>query len=313
VIGVHSCQVSQANSDLRNYAVSVSSLMQESNNTGRQLFTVLSSGGGPGSSSNLQTQAEEAGLTAGKQLNRARGLSAPGQLQGAQAQLVQAMEMRANGINGIAAELPSAFQPQTSSASVERIAANMAQFYASDVLYKDYMLPMLVSALHNAGIAAGGPNGEPINQDQFLPDIQWLSPSFVAAELGAPTSTAHGGKLAPGTHGHALNSVSVGGKTLQSGVTNTVSAHPAPTFTLNFMNSGANTETDVICKVSVGGTSISGQTTVPRTSAGQTYTCHVTLSSSPASGSYTVRAMIEPVPGEKNIANNTLTYSVSFQ
>src|SRR5205823_10696406 len=108
VIGVHSCQVSQANSDLRNYTVSVASLMQESNRTSAQLFGLLSSGQGPGSASNLQSQADEASLTAGKQLNRARGLSAPGQLQTAQQYLVLALQMRANGITGIAQQLPSA-------------------------------------------------------------------------------------------------------------------------------------------------------------------------------------------------------------
>jgi len=302
VIGVHSCQVSQANSDLRNYTVSVASLMQESNRTSAQLFGLLSSGQGPGSASNLQSQADEASLTAGKQLNRARGLSAPGQLQTAQQYLVLALQMRANGITGIAQQLPSALQAQTSSTAVDAIAADMAQFYASDVLYKDYTLPMIVSALHNANIPAGGANGEPISQGQFLPSLSWLTPSFVAAELSAPTPTAHGGKLAPGPHGHALNSVSVGGTTLQTGTTNTVPAHPAPTFTLNFINSGANTETNVMCKVTVSGASLSGQTTVARTSAGQSYSCHVTLSASPRAGSYTVRATVEPVP-----------YSVSFQ
>ena len=313
MIGIHSCQVSQANSDLRNYTVSVSSLMQASNQTSTQFFTLLSNGQGAAGSSNLQSQVDESRLTATNQLNRARGLSAPDQLQAAQQELVLALEMRANGITSIAGELPSALQAQTSSSSVNAIAANMAQFYASDVLYKDYALPTILTALHNANIPAGGTNGEPISQGQFLPSIQWLNPSFIASQLNAPAPATHGGKLAPGTHGHALNSVSVGGKTLQTGVTNTVPAHPTPTFTLNFSNSGQNPETNVICKVTVGGSSISGQATVARTSPGQSYSCHVTLSASPAAGSYTVKATIEPVPGEKNIANNTLTYSVSFQ
>jgi hypothetical protein len=313
VIGVHSCQVSQANSDLRNYAVSVSSLMEHSNQTGSQFFQLLASGQGSANGSNLEQQALVAGLNARNQLNSARGLSVPGQLQAAQQQIDLALEMRANGIEGIAHALPSALQSQTSSSSVNTIASEMAQFYASDVLYKDYALPMIVNALHGANIAAGGSNGEPISQGQFLPTIEWLNPSFVAGELSAPTPVAHGGKLAPGPHGHALNSVSVGGKTLQTGVTNTVSSHPAPTFTLNFINSGQNTETNVRCKVTVAGSTISGQTTVSRTSAGQSYSCHVTLSASPAAGSYTVKASIEPVPGEKNTSNNSQTYSVSFQ
>ncbi|MFL5823728.1 MAG: hypothetical protein ACJ764_09840 [Solirubrobacteraceae bacterium] len=313
VIGVHSCQVSQANSDLRNYTVNVSSLIQSSNQTSHQFFGLLSSGQGPSNSSNLQSQVDEARLTAETQLNKAKGLDAPGQLQTAQADLVRAMQMRADGIADIAQHLPAALQPQTSASAVEMIGADMARFYASDVLYKDYTLPMLVKALHDAGIPAGGPNGEPINEGQFLPDVQWLLPTFIASELKAPAPGTKSGKVAPGTHGHQLSSVSVGSTTLQTGSTNTVPAQPAPTFTLSFSNSGSNDETGVVCKVTVGGSGISGQSVVPRTAAGQSYTCKVTLSSSPPPGAYTVTATVEAVPGEKNASNNTQSFPVTFQ
>lgn len=314
VVGVHSCQVSQANSDLTNYAVSVSSLINQSNTTGGNFFNLLKQSKGSGTSPNLQTSVDEARYTASRQLGKARGLSAPGQLQGAQQNLVLALQMRSDGIAAIAHTLPSALQPQTATGAVNTIAANMARFYASDVLYKDYTLPMIVGALRNASIPVGGANGEPVATGQFLPDIQWLTPAFVASQLKAPASpAAPGGKVSPGTHGHQLSSVSVGGTTLQTGSTNTIPAQPAPTFTLSFANSGQNPESNVICKVTVGGSGISAQTTVAQTQPGQSYTCKVTLSSSPPPGAYTVKATIEPVPGEKNSANNTLSFPVTFQ
>ena len=91
-------------------------------------------------------------------------------------------------------------------------------------------------------------------------------------------------KSRPGVHGHAMNSVSVGGTTLQTGSTNTIPASPPPTFTLHFTNDGQNTETNVVVKVTVQGTSISGQATVPQTTPASTYTAQVTLTSSPAQG-----------------------------
>ena len=106
--------------------------------------------------------------------------------------------------------------------------------------------------------------------------------------------------------------MSVGGTTLQTGSTNTLSASPAPTFTLNFTNSGQNPETNVVCKVTLSGSSVSGQVVVPQTMAGQSYNCQVALSSAPPTGTATVTATVEPVPGEKNIANNTLTFPVDF-
>jgi hypothetical protein len=313
VIGVHSCQVSQANSDLRNYAVRVASLVKSSNQTGTQFFGLLARSQGSGTSPNLQSSVDEARLTASNQVGQGRGLSAPGQLQGAQQDLVLALQMRADGIAAIAENLPAALQAQTSATAVNAITADMARFYASDVLYKDYTLPMMVKALRNAGIPVGGASGQPIETGQFLPDVEWLTPTFVAGELKAPTTPSSPGKIAPGTHGSQLTSASVGGTTLQTGSTNTIPAQPAPTFMLNFTDSGVNRETNVGCKVTVSGAGISGTSSVPQTAPGQTYACKVTLSSSPPPGAYTVTATILPVPGEKNTSNNKLTFPVTFQ
>jgi hypothetical protein len=142
--------------------------------------------------------------------------------------------------------------------------------------------------------------------------VRWLTPSFVADQLHVSIATP-GGKPTPGLHGHSLDSVSVGGTTLQTGSTNTLPASPPPQFTLSFTNGGTNTEHNVGCKVSVNNTSITGKTTVPETTPGQHTTCTVTLGSSPPAGNYTVTATIAKVPGEKNANNNTLTFPVTFQ
>jgi hypothetical protein len=311
VIGVHSCQVSQTNSALRDYSDRVAALIQASDQTGASFFHLLSSGQGTTNPTNLQTQVNNADVTAAGQLSQAEALSVPDQMSAAQQAVVMTMRLRADGIRNIARYLQHAFNSQSSHDAVNSIAAEMARFYGSDVVYKDYALPSIITALTTATIAVGGANGEPINQGQFLPSLQWLSPTYVASQLQAssPVST---GKLAPGLHGHALNSVSVGGTTLQTGSTNNIPSTPAPTFTLNFSNTGQNTESNVVCKVAVSA-SVSGQTTVPTTSPGQSYNCQVALSSPPPKGSATVTATIVGVPGEKNLANNTLTFPVNFQ
>ena len=150
-----------------------------------------------------------------------------------------------------------------------------------------------------------------INGDQFVPNVEWTQPDFVTSQLKPGAETT--GKVAPGLHGHSLDSVSVAGTTLQTGSTNTIPAKPPPTFKLNFTNGGTNNENNVVCKVSVTGTSVSGQTVVPQTIAGQKATCKVTLTSSPPAGTDTVVATIEPVPGEKNKSNNSLSFPVTFQ
>jgi hypothetical protein len=313
-VGVHSCQVSQRNSSLRNYSDSVASIIRASNQTGQQFFNVLSSGQGASNGTNLQSQIDESRLSAENQLNRAAGLDVPNEAKSAHTNVLLTLQMRRDGIAQIAQQIQPALQASTATDAVNQIAADMARFYASDVVYKDYALPGIVGALHNAGIAVGGTNGEPVEGGQFLPDLNWLTPSFIATQLHTTVSSGNKtGKVTPGTHGHELNSVSAGGTTLQSGSTNTVPASPAPTFTLTFTNSGSNNETNVVCKVSLSNSGPTGQTTVPQTQAGQQSTCQVPLSSAPKAGSYTLTATIQPVPGERTTSNNTQTFPVTFQ
>jgi hypothetical protein len=313
VLGVHSCQISQRNSSLKDYNNNVGSLIQQSDQTGSQLFSQLSSGGGSSNASNLQNQINETRVGADNELSRAEKLGVPDEMKPAQQNLVLALQMRRDGIANIASQIQPALGSTANRDAVNVISAQMARFYASDAVYKDYTTTHIASALHSAGIAVGGANGETIENGQFLPSLDWLSPTFVASKIGARVPAAKGGKVAPGLHGHSLDSVSVGGTTLQTGSTNTVAASPAPTFTFSFTNSGTNNETNVVLKVAVSGTHITGQKIIPQTTAGQSTTGQVTLSSSPPAGSYTVTATVEPVPGEKNSSNNTLTFPVTFQ
>jgi hypothetical protein len=313
-LGVHSCQVSARNSSLKDYSNNVSSLIQESNQTGSQLFQQLSSGGGSSNTTTLQNNINQLRVNADAQLGRAKGLDVPDEVKPAQTDLLIVLQMRRDGFATIAQQIQPALGTSTNKDAISSIAAQTATFYASDVLYKRYTAPAIASALHAAGIAVGAPNGVSIAGGQFVPSLQWLSPSFIATELhvSLPGSTTTG-KLAPGLHGHSLDSVSVAGTTLQTGSPNSIPATPAPAFTLNFTNSGTNNESNVVCRVAVSGTNDSGQTVVPTTTAGQHATCKVTLSSPPPKGTSTVKATIGAVPGEKNLFNNSQSFPVTFQ
>jgi hypothetical protein len=312
VIGVHSCQISSRNSALRDYNNNVSTLITESDQTGQQLFDGLSNTSGSGGAVALQSKIAAAANRAATLLNQAKNLSVPDEVKGAQQNLVLALQMRSDGISHIANLIQPALSNSTSKDAISNIAHEMALFYASDVLYKDYTLPLIAGALKSAGISVSGPNAQSFNGGQFLPDVQWLMPSFVANRLHVSIATP-GGKPTPGLHGHSLDSVSVNATTLQTGSTNTIPASPPPTFTLHFTNGGTNTENNVVCRVTVNNTGISGKTTAPQTTPGEHATCQVTLSASPPAGNYTVTAMIGKVPGEKNVANNTMTFPVTFQ
>jgi hypothetical protein len=312
VVGVHSCQVSARNNSLRDYNNNVSTIITESNQTGHQVFDALSNISGSGGAVGAQSKIAAAANRAANELNQAKKLDVPDEVKRAQQDVEFALQMRSDGISAIANQIQPALSNATSKDAVNQIAAEMANFYSSDVVYKRYALPLIAGALKQAGIATSGPNAQTFNGDQFLPDVQWLTPSYVANRLKVSIATP-GGQPTPGLHGHSLDSVTVGGTQLQTGSTNTLPASPPTQFTLNFTNGGTNTEHNVSCKVSVSSTSISGKTTVPETTPGQHASCTVTLNASPPAGNYTVTATIGKVPGEHNSANNTLTFPVTFQ
>jgi hypothetical protein len=313
VLGVSSCENSQRINSLKNYTNHVSSLIQSSDQIATQFFAVLSGAQPSSNVASVQTQLNQALMSAQNQLGRARGMSVPGEMKGAQQNLLLALQMRRDGIANVAQQIQPALSNATSKDAINSIATEMARLYASDAVYKDYAAPQIASALHGAGIAVGPPDGETIAGGQFVPDLRWLTPAFVASELHVGFAAPATAKAAPGVHGHALDGCTVGGTALSTSSTNTIPVSPPPTFTCTVTNDGQNKETNVTVKASLQGTSVSGQGTIPQTTPNNTSSVQISLTSSPPAGTYTLSVTVERVPGETTVTHNTKTFPVSFQ
>jgi hypothetical protein len=319
-IGINGCEGSARKSAVRDYANSVNAVVNRSDATSKSLFGALSGKGGDDAEQVSQSvnTTERNALSV---LHQAQHLSVPSAAKTAQSRLVFALQMRLDGVAAIAGQIQAALGNSVRTSAVTNIAGDMARFYSSDVIYKDYTVPAIVSALHANSIAVGGDDGAPVSAGQFLPSLQWLTPQHVASELGvAISSTGSAGSgsgvghnTSKGLHGHELNSVSVAGTTLSTAATNSVADSPAPTFTLNFTNAANFDEYGVTCSVKVTGANDSGTKVVAETFAHKTSSCSVTLASPPPEGAtYNVVATIEKVPGETNLTNNTLSFPVTF-
>jgi len=311
LIGVSSCQSSTNKSALESYASNVNSLITRSQTDSAELFAALKKGVSSSDAVTVQTQINKIAQDAANVLSSARKQSVPSPAKEAQANLVEALQLRYDGLISIAKQIQPAVGSSISQSAVSTIAGDMARFYSSDVLYKLYTVPELAAALHGAN-AVVGPQGVRISGDQFLESLSWLTPRYIANTLGVSIGSSSGsGSSATGPlpHGSKLNSVSFKGSQLQTNG-NTIAAKPAPTFTLNFSDSGASTERNVVCKVTVG--SVSGHSTVAELTPGSSTNCSVTLSSPPPAGTATLTATIEKVPGETRLSNNTMSFPVTF-
>jgi hypothetical protein len=310
---IHGCQSNRATAGLKDYSASVNQILGQSNQLGASVFSTLQSGASSSDPSALGTKLAADLHTADSQLSQLNSLSVPSQMQKAQGNLQLTLRMRADGINRIASNIAQAYQTQTAQTAVQQISVATSNLYSSDVIYKNYAATEIAQALNEADIQIGGTSGVAINAGQFLPlNLGWLNSTQVALWIGAKVPSTTLNTVTTGTHGHELNYVSVGSSQLSTSVTNTIAASPAPTFTLDFTNSGSNTEYDVVCKVSIPKLGLSATSTIGQTTKNETTTCKVTLLSAPKAGTYTVTAEIEPVPYETDKKNNVLSLPVDF-
>jgi hypothetical protein len=321
VVLVKGCVDSRREAALKDYNRSVRTLVEQSrSDVSKQFFDALSGASG-GEPTQVQETINQLRVVADEELSQAQRIDTPGAMSGAQSDLELLLSLRRDGVKNVADQIQTALGGTAGAgAAVDKLAGPMQEFHASDVIYSQRVAPLILKGLKDNGIAASydGTAGEQVlPYADFLPDISWMSPAFVAQQLGASSGSGRTtGTPAPGLHGHQLDSVSVAGVDLTSTGSNRIPASPPPTFVVNFTNGGENDETNVRVTVEItgSGTPIRAQTIVPNTTAGQSATANVTLRQSPStSGPSTIRVTVEQVPGEQSLDNNTASYTALFE
>lgn len=310
VIGVNGCLNSRAKDAMTSYTRNVDVILQDSDSqVSKKLFDLLSNAAG--SSVGLTQSVNQVRVSADEDFKRAQALSTPSDMKDAQYHLLLALSLRSEGVAKIAAQLPN-ITGNNKRDAVALIAADMRDFLASDVVISQRVDPYILQVLNDHDI-----QGQTVLKSQFLPDDNWLGANFVGDKLGvAGAATATSKTPTPGTHGHGLLDVKVGGTTLQPApTTNRVALTSAGTITVDFQNQGQNPEFDVPVTVAITGTSkpIDATKRVDQTMAGQKATTDVRLPSTPPAGAVVrMKVTIGKVPGEKTLSNNSQTYVVIF-
>jgi hypothetical protein len=312
--GLKSCASSRKDRALKDYNRDVTQIASDSvANVTRPFFELLNQGGSAG---DLQSRISALRITSEDQQKAARGLDVPDEMQRAQTMLELTLNLRTTALAKIASLVPSALSDngQTAESALDRIAGQMQQFLASDVIYSQRVQPFIKDALDDAGIS-----GQRIAGSDSLPDIRWLQKDQIADVLDAKRAqggTGSNPNPAPGSHGHGLTSVAVGQTALNTTGTNHIPAGGNPTFNVKFQNQGENNETDVTVRVTVkpsSGTAIVVPKKVNQTTAGEPVEVNIPLGQAPPIGvPTTITVEVLKVPGEKNTDNNKATYTAIF-
>ena len=317
VIALRGCLESAAENALKDYNEDVASVIAQSDrDVGRPFFDLLQRG--EDSPVELESQVNQLRVLAERQVDTAEDFDTPDEVREAQRELLMVLDMRAQGLGRIASLIRSVNargEGDAASEAVEGIAGQMQQFLASDVIYDARVIPFVQEALDEREVG-----GQRLADSQFLPNLGWLAPDTVAERLevsaGGGGSTADRGEPAPGLHGHGVVSVAVGDQTLEPGETaNRIPAGADTAFTVTIANQGENEESDVNVRLRIrgGGSPITAQKRVPKTTAGANTEVAIPLGEAPPIGEpVTIEVLVGKVPGEEKTDNNRQTYTAIF-
>jgi hypothetical protein len=311
VLGIRGCLSARKERAFKDYVRDVSGIVEESDQQSDALFQLLTE---PGDQTEVDIQNSVNGfrVQAEQLVERAKKTEHPDEVGRAQRFLVEMLEFRRDGTAAVAEELPRALGDRGRRQASERIAAQMQNFLASDVIYSQRVLPNLRSTLRKEKLL-----GEvDVPSSQFLPSIDWLDPATVADRIARIRG---GGRAAatPGLHGTGLRAVTIqpSGIALTEGGSATIRVSEDLAFQVQVENQGENDEQDVNVRVSLrgGGEPIELEERIDAIAAGETKAATIPLADTPPTGEQvTIEVEIEAVPGEEKTDNNSATFRAIF-
>ena len=311
VLLVRGCLNTRKENAIKDYGNDSAELLRESKEDGDQLFNLLEGKGGTDQATAIINQLNGYRTSSSNRVDRADALDTPGDLNGAQDDLLEVLQLRAQGLADITDALQVALGDQDRRQGSDDVAKQMQIFLASDIVDTQLFRRKLFEVLRDQGLPA--PN---LPKAGFVPDIQWLQPDFVADQVNAlRTGTGGGGSAAPGLHGNGIAGVTLGGTALAPGGSASVQLAGDLSFQIQVQNQGENSETDVVVTVTVGdgGDADTQEETIPTIAAGELKTVTIPLSRQPPTGqNVPIKVEVKPVPGEQKTDNNTQTSSVIF-
>ena len=310
VLGINGCINSRSERQLKDYNRDVTAIAEDSDQqVSKPFFQLLSSGADNGQ--DLSLQVNQIRLAAEQDAKRAKRLSVPDAMKGAQQGLLLAMNLRSQAFTQVAEQLKTAQgRGQAAETAIKAIAGQMKVLLGSDVVYEQRTVPLIKEALDDAGI-----KGQAVQASRSLPSAKWLAPATIQDALGGGTGSSSSTTNPTGRHGHGLTSTSIGDIALTpGGPVNKVTRTAPLNVTVKFQNQGESDERNVTVSVKLtapGGGVTSAQKKLLVTKQGVDTVVTVPLLKPPAAGTaaeLTVR--VNPVPGEKNTDNNQSTYTV---
>ncbi|MGH3051888.1 MAG: CARDB domain-containing protein, partial [Gaiellaceae bacterium] len=306
VLWVNSCRAGQKREEYQNYMEAVASRATQSEQVGRRLNTLLTT---PGIQlGDLRSELDGLRQEQAQVVASARELKPPGPLREEQESLVEALQFRVSGLDGLAQAFGQVLQSPDADTAGRILAIPAQRLVASDVVYEDLFRAGATDVLSSEGVT-----GVTVPDSNFVQTAELSSPTSWGLIVDRLTQSPEAG----GLHGNQISAVFVqpGDQQLSPTEDNTVKASERLSFQVQIMNSGDSQETQVQVTFTIqqSPTPIRKRATIAIINPQETKTVTFRdLGTVQFATRTTVKVNVEPVQGETNTGNNTAEYPVIF-
>jgi hypothetical protein len=306
VLWVNSCRAGQKREEYQNYMEAVASRATQSEQVGRRLNTLLTT---PGIKlEDLRSELDGLRQEQAQVVASARELTPPGPLREEQESLVEALQFRVSGLDGLAQAFGQVLQSPDADTAGRILAIPAQRLVASDVVYEDLFRAGATDVLSSEGVT-----GVTVPDSNFVQTAELTSPTSWKLIVDRLTQSPEAG----GLHGNQISAVFVqpGDEQLSPTEDNTVRASERLSFQVQILNSGDSQETQVQVTFTIqqSPTPIRKRATIAIINPQETKTVTFRdLGTVQFATRTTVKVNVEPVQGETNTGNNTAEYPVIF-
>lgn len=255
-----------------------------------------------------------------QEVQQAQALRVPGPLRPAHEQALEALQLRAGGMQGLLGTFKATAASKDAAAAGARLGVDARRLEASDVLWQDFFRALAVRVLQDRNLS-----DVTAPPSVFVANVDVLSTRSLTSIWQRVQGASTGG-TPTGVRGTGIESTSVvpatactqgctGNGQLSPGATATIRASTSLAFDVSVTNSGQSQEVGVEVTLTIpkGVKPITKKQTIDLIDVGATR--KVTFANFPEVpfGQRTsVQVSVKPVPGEKNTGNNSAEYPVVF-
>jgi hypothetical protein len=293
----------------------VSEVASSSQQIGKQLSQALTAQG----LKEAKVEQRISGLARQEQLDveRAREITPPGRLREEHTALIQALQYRVSGLNGLASSLAATAKTKDTTRAGTVLAEQMQRLLASDVIYEDSFKAPATVELQRQNVTGTNASGGPL-----VPDSNFLQTSDLVTATAMETvlSRIRGSRVTPtqgGLHGTNLVSVKVmpQGTELSTTQRATILLRTDLAIQVTVEDSGDSQEANIpvtLTIVQAGKPNITKREIIGFINPGEQRTVTFSSLGQPEVKPAQIKVEVQPVQGETKTDNNSADYPVIF-